>query len=1759
MNGSKRWVLFASIAFIVCAVVMNFGPTASSQRKSKGEKLQNPSTPKLENYDIRINPSKETTGKESAPESKGQATVTEESATQLTLELPSQNTTSQVHSQQAVDAVRQSMSAAQGKLAARLGGLKVEYNQVLNVPATVSVDGGRSLATAKSVKGSNEAALRAFMSENAALYGLTQAQASQLKIVSDYTNPAGNLSFVELQQEINGIPVFQGYVRGIVSKDGRLVRTSSLLAAGLSAKSLLTIPTLNAPDAVGAGARSINVTIDANTLKAVASESANTWTVSRGTLSDDTRISLVYFPMAPGNAVLAYAMTLWQPDVAYYVIVDASTGKLLWRKCITQDQTQTATYNIYNNDSPTPSSPTILTAPSAALPPGITRTDVTVVSENPSADLLGWIPDGAGNAVTTGNNVDAGLDVSAPNGIDTNGRATGTGRVFSFPYIPDGAADPTGSNLPTDANYRMGAVTNIFFWSNRYHDQVYNYGFTEAARNFQNDNFSRGGLGGDYVRAEAQDSSGTNNANFSTPADGQLPRMQMYIFTTSPVNRDGDLDADVFLHELTHGTSNRLHANGSGLGSTQSQGMGEGWSDYYARALLATADEDINGIYPAGGYVQKNYYYGIRRFPYAVKSTVGPNGKPHNPLTFADIDPTQINLTDGAYPPAFVGAADEVHNIGEVWCMSLLEMRAQIINSLGFATGNPRSIQIVTDGMKLDPVNPSLLDSRNSILAADCAGYAGADELKIWEGFRLRGMGFRAGVAVGNKIVENFDGPNLTLGNVTVAETAGSSNGNGTVDPGDTVTLTIPLTNTLCATPGTGATATVSGVATPANYGNVAPGQTATQTVTYVVPPETACGSAIPLTITVNSSLGPIVYNYNLRVGQPAALTPYENFDGVTAPALPAGWTSTRSGAGPFWVTSTVNPDTAPNDAFAPNNANAGTAELISPAIPVNTGTAQLSFRNLYNLEDGFDNLTLQIKIGNGGYQDILAAGGSFVTGGYNNPSVGWTGLSAGTTAAPAYITTVVNLPPAANGQIIRLRWQVTSDANTVAPGANGARIDTIQLATTTQNCTPNGVSTVSISGQVTDGTNGVNGIQVTLSGTTSATATTTGNGNYSFPNLVSGGNYVVTPTTPGYEYTPPNYTYNNLTTNVTDANFTLLAAAGISGRVTNGNGQGIDGVTVTLSGTQSAMTTTSGGGFYSFSPLTRFGSYTVTPSGGNNKYSPPSRTYNNLSGPVTGADFTANENLDCVPASAPITGSIAGGDLTQTSRIVRDTIPSTCAGKTYPGENASTAGVSIRYDQYTFTNTTAAPACIKVTLAANFAAHSVAYLTSYDPANKGTNYLGDLGINYAGNNSQASYSFSVPAGATYVVIVTETALNTGGNYVIAFGCGATGTQPTPPAAQPGQVLISEFRQSGPGTTPVAAASANDEFVELYNNTDAPISIGGYGIAVYNTVFGGDVVLGLPAALVIPRRGHLLLVTTAANGYSLSAYAGADLTNSNADLFQSNQGFGLIDASRSVLIDSVGFVGAAGNRPYIEGTGIPVTTNGTRPNVQHSYVRKYDTTGGYPIDTNNNASDFQLVSVTGASFPATPTAVQSLLGAPGPENSTSPIERSALDQPSLVDPTMPRNGGENRVRFFCGDPNAPPCPADANTSTNGYLSIRRKFTNNSGASLTRLRFRIVDITTLGSPGAGAGQAELHAITSTAINPTIMGSPTAIQGTTLEQPPTQTLGGGYNSSLNVDTITLAAPLANGQSVNVQFMLGVKSAGAFRFFVDVEALP
>src|SRR5690606_7334697 len=186
-------------------------------------------------------------------------------------------------------------------------------------------------------------------------------------------------------------------------------------------------------------------------------------------------------------------------------------------------------------------------------------------------------------------------------------------------------------------------------------------------------------------------------------------------------------------------------------------GLSQGWAMFYAQTLLAQPTEPLQGTWPLAGYLlldypagfTANYYYGIRRFPVApLAFTGGVPLRPHNPLTFADIDSLQFDISDGAFPRGPYGLAvpDQVHNAGEVWTAMLWEARNNLIESLGFAAGQQRILQLVTDGMKLDPVNPTFIDARDAILAADCAAFGGSSELDLLEAFARRGLGSGAQV-----------------------------------------------------------------------------------------------------------------------------------------------------------------------------------------------------------------------------------------------------------------------------------------------------------------------------------------------------------------------------------------------------------------------------------------------------------------------------------------------------------------------------------------------------------------------------------------------------------------------------------------------------------------------------------------------------------------------------------------------------------------------------------------------------------------------------------------------------------------------------------------------------------------------------------------------------------------------------------------------------------------------------------------------------
>jgi hypothetical protein len=375
-----------------------------------------------------------------------------------------------------------------------------------------------------------------------------------------------------------------------------------------------------------------------------------------------------------------------------------------------------------------------------------------------------------------------------------------------------------------------------------------------------------------------------------------------------------------------------------------------------------------------------------------------------------------------------------------------------------------------------------------------------------------------------------------------------------------------------------------------------------------------------------------------------------------------------------------------------------------------------------------------------------------------------------------------------------------------------------------------------------------------------------------------------------------------------------------------------------------------------------------------------------------------------------------------------------------------------------------------------------------------------------------------------------------------------------------GQVLITEFRFRGQG-----AGGPNDghfdEFVEIYNNTNTPIVVdtadnsAGWvvaaddgsvsaiamkkGGATASLVSPANVRFVIPAGTSIPARGHYL---GAYSFYSLSAVAAPDKVYTNE--IDDDRGVAIFSSSTDLTLatrlDAAGF-STASDPDFYEGTGLPPIGS---IDGDYSFVRKLHT--GLPQDTDDNAADFVFVSTSAAMF----NGVQSVLGAPGPENLASPIQRNSTIKASSIDSCAGEGFCQNRARVGTPVPNG----------DFGTLKLRRKFTNATGGIVTRLRFRVVDMTTLNSPGyaPGNGQADLRVVPSDAANFTVTlstGQVVPVSGTQAEEPPNQPLGGGVNSTVELIT---PVQIAAGASINVEFNLGVMQNGFFRFLVNVEAV-
>ena len=506
---------------------------------------------------------------------------------------------------------------------------------------------------------------------------------------------------VHLGQRVDGLRVRDAVMTAVVAADGSLTSMAGFLAPGDGSGTAARLTAHAALDtaAEAQDADASRPLREADTRSAAPREYPNVY-AEGVTEPAPVTAELVWYPDEKGTALrLAWLTDIESSDHAWFeTVVDATTGEILDQRSRYAHAAPEG--NVFREEHPEAAGATHQTTSFS----GINGT---------------WVDD----RTTDGNNVNAYLD---RNDDDSNNEyqpqtpASGDPGYQQFLYSWTDAWRTTAdvnSVAALDAD-RDAIITQLFYYTNVMHDWLYGHGFDEASGNFQVDNFGNGGSGGDPVLAEAQDGWDfgcvddkdnadpsddedircLNNANFGTPADGASPRMQMYMWAPGRPFRDGDMDGDVIAHEYGHGVSSRLVGGGSlGYnGGDQRGALGEGWSDIIS---FLKWDDAVVGEYVTGDQVN-----GIRSVGYDISTR-----------TFQS-----YNTSSGSG-----------HGNGEIWAAAVYDIRTM------FPGGVEPLATLVLDGMKATPANPTYIDARNGLLAAD----AGANRCLIWTAFAGRGLG----------------------------------------------------------------------------------------------------------------------------------------------------------------------------------------------------------------------------------------------------------------------------------------------------------------------------------------------------------------------------------------------------------------------------------------------------------------------------------------------------------------------------------------------------------------------------------------------------------------------------------------------------------------------------------------------------------------------------------------------------------------------------------------------------------------------------------------------------------------------------------------------------------------------------------------------------------------------------------------------------------------------------------------------------------
>lgn len=670
--------------------------------------------------------------------------------------------------------------AGSRRLAKEVRGVDVQYDDATQLPNLVLTSQPATRLSRRSV-GSPEGAVTEFIKDRSDLWNLSPEDAETIEVVSlsqpraetraetrvrggkgrarsaKPTFDLENLKTVNMIQRVEGKEVFNSDVTAAVNADNQVLSVSGQFFPGAGraatrsrARAAGVEPTsASAEEAIARAAFDLtNFPYEASEFERATDppdsgpyrfyEYRPAEDSGRPPFTRPVRLKDVMFPLSAGQFTPAYYMELWVRGFpAYSYVMDAvDTPELLYRKNLTSHVT--FSYRVHNtgdavlrpHDGPAPGTPHPTGSPNGFQANPIAEKLIKVESLLPGDP---WLPPTA--TTTDGNNCISYADLKSPDGFgpgDVMGKVSSP-LTFDYKYNhTKSARDP--KNL-------QNSLVGMFFHVNWLHDRWYEAGFDEASGNAQKNNFGRGGVGGDPILAEGNDFSGTDNANMSTPADGDSPIMQMYEFVgPSPKpSRTSNHEALITFHEMGHYITNRLIGNANGLTNIQGRSMGEGWGDFFAICMTSQASDNFNtGAFAAGGWTDlapgfnDNYYFSIRRYPYSADMS-------KNPLTFKHIG-NNVVLPTG--PPINASGAgnNEVHNAGEVWCAMLWEVFVNLVAKHGHATAEKRMLAYVIGGLKLTPLRPTFTQARDGILTAISAIDAG-DLPTVKAAFAKRGIG----------------------------------------------------------------------------------------------------------------------------------------------------------------------------------------------------------------------------------------------------------------------------------------------------------------------------------------------------------------------------------------------------------------------------------------------------------------------------------------------------------------------------------------------------------------------------------------------------------------------------------------------------------------------------------------------------------------------------------------------------------------------------------------------------------------------------------------------------------------------------------------------------------------------------------------------------------------------------------------------------------------------------------------------------------